>query len=594
MDNHTWENISSKYIFKKILSYMKISKALNIIKINKKIQANFDILLFHYQYYYFYILFKNTEIKTINDILNSPYLEFFPEDVRYDLIFQFIEKRKLFKDEYLYLNFDKKNNRDFLKILTEKKKNNSLNYIIGNIEEEQNYKDTEDNYNKGTIGIFSMDIIDKILFDYNFFSNYNNNIISKNDFKNIKFLHINIHPNNTYDISSFENLEYLSITLDPSYRIFLYGILSIKLILTEKQMKNLKVLKIIESTIAYYVFRDIDIKTDNNNSKKKFESLEELYISEELLKKITFDSKKLKKLNIIYDFRGFIYPSDYFKNSINSLLARFSNLTNFNISIFYLTDYQLSDGVFIQEMSDIFFDLNIKVPNYSLNFWDFVAQAFGRWGRKLRLFIKILPNRKFNLIGYNLPIDVYQNHLDIIEKIDLNFKYKEQCNLYIEENSSISALKNISINQSIEDTLYIPIKSFKSLNSIKLNINKINFRKEFPLFAKTSSIIFTNLENIALKTETISMIIDLSNNFSNVPNLRFLNIISKSIFNTTFPYYREIISKINILKKLHSLIIDDEEKDKFELIDVNRYYSFYPELKDTNVKFCCFSKILCK
>ena len=594
MDNHTWENISSKYIFKKILSYMKIPKALNIIKINKKIQVNFDILLFHYQYYYFYILFKNTEIKTINDILNSPYLEFFPEDVRYDLIFQFIEKRKLFKDEYLYLNFDKKNNRDFLKILTEKKKNNSLNYIIGNIEEEQNYKDIEDNYNKGTIGIFSMDIIDKILFDYNFFSNYNNNIISKNDFKNIKFLHINIHPNNTYDISSFENLEYLSITLDPSYRIFLYGILSIKLILTEKQMKNLKVLKIIESTIAYYVVRDIDIKTDNNNSKKKFESLEELYISEELLKKITFDSKKLKKLNIIYDFRGFIYPSDYFKNSINSLLARFSNLTNFNISIFYLTDYQLSDGVFIQEMSDIFFDLNIKVPNYSLNFWDFVAQAFGRWGRKLRLFIKILPNRKFNLIGYNLPIDVYQNRLDIIEKIDLTFKYKEQCNLYIEENSSISALKNISINQSIEDTLYIPIKSFKSLNSIKLNINKINFGKEFPLFARASSIIFTNLENIAIKTETNSVIIELSNNFSNVPNLRFLNIISKSIFNTTFPYYREIISKINILKKLHSLIIDDEEKDKFELIDVNRYYSFYPELKNTNVKYCCFSKKLSK
>ena len=594
MDNHIWENISSKYIFKKILSYMKIPKALNIIKINKKIQVNFDILLFHYQYYYFYILFKNTEIKTINDILNSPYLEFFPEDVRYDLIFQFIEKRKLFKDEYLYLNFDKKNNRDFLKILTEKKKNNSLNYIIGNIEEEQNYKDIEDNYNKGTIGIFSMDIIDKILFDYNFFSNYNNNIISKNDFKNIKFLHINIHPNNTYDISSFENLEYLSITLDPSYRIILYGILSIKLILTEKQMKNLKVLKIIESTIAYYVVRDIDIKTDNNNSKKKFESLEELYISEELLKKITFDSKKLKKLNIIYDFRGFIYPCDYFKNSINSLFVRFSNLTNFNISIFYLTDYQLSDGVFIQEMSDIFFDLNIKVPNYSLNFWDFFAQAFGRWGRKLRLFIKILPNRKFNLIGYNLPIDVYQNHLDIIEKIDLNFKYKEQCNLYIEENSSISALKNISINQSIEDTLYIPIKSFKSLNSIKLNINKINFRKEFPLFAKSSSIIFTNLENIAIKTETNSVIIELSNNFSNVPNLRFLNIISKSIFNTTFPYHREIISKIDILKKLHSLILDDEEKDKFELIDVNRYYSFYPELKDTNVKFCCFSKILCK
>ena len=90
------------------------------------------------------------------------------------------------------------------------------------------------------------------------------------------------------------------------------------------------------------------------------------------------------------------------------------------------------------------------------------------------------------------------------------------------------------------------------------------------------------------------MIIELSNNFSNVPNLRFLNIISKSIFNTTFPYHREIISKIDILKKLHSLILDDEEKDKFELIDVNRYYSFYPELKDTNVKFCCFSKILCK
>ena len=168
---------------------------------------------------------------------------------------------------------------------------------------------------------------------------------------------------------------------------------------------------------------------------------------EELLNKIKFDSKKIKKLNILYDFRDKIYSIDNLQNSINNLLEQYLNLTSLKISFFYLKDFNHSSDKLIQEISNFFFDLNTNVSNYSLKFWALYENR-----KILRLNIKILPNRKFKLIGNDLTNDIYQNYLNIIENIELTFNNKKQCNLYIEENSSMSALKKISINQGIEDT----------------------------------------------------------------------------------------------------------------------------------------------
>ena len=139
-DGNLWEKVSSKYILKKIFSLMKVPKALNVIKLNKEIKEKLDITLFHYQYYYFFILFKNEKIETIYDIINSPYLTIFPENVKYELILKYIETKKLFKNDYIYLNFD---NISLIQKLKEKK---YLNFIIGNIEKQKYDIDIESNY----------------------------------------------------------------------------------------------------------------------------------------------------------------------------------------------------------------------------------------------------------------------------------------------------------------------------------------------------------------------------------------------------------------------------------------------------------------
>lgn len=272
-------------------------------------------------------------------------------------------------------------------------------------------------------------------------------------------------------------------------------------------------------------------------------------------------------------------------------MEKYSNLTTFNISIYFINDND-SSSVFIQEISNIFLPLIENIENYSLNFWDLYTKILF-YCAKLRLSIKILPNRKFEFIGNDIPADIYENHFDKIEKIDLSFKSrKEQCNLYLEENNSISVLKKISINQGNADTLYIPIKSFSSLNTLEIKIEKINFIKDFPLFSKDYSVKFNNLEYVDLKTETIDVITSFTNKYSCVPNLRFVSIISKIICNTVFPYHREIISKIVLLKKLHTLIIKDDESNESNLKSTNQYYSIYPELKNSNIKFCYLSKML--
>ena len=86
-----------------------------------------------------------------------------------------------------------------------------------------------------------------------------------------KILHINIYSGKTYNISLFDNLEYLSIALDLSYGKNIYNIITIKIIMTEKQIQNLKTLKIIESRNAYYT-DNIIFETENNKDKRFFEN----------------------------------------------------------------------------------------------------------------------------------------------------------------------------------------------------------------------------------------------------------------------------------------------------------------------------------
>ena len=108
--------ISSKYILKNIFSYLKVIKALKIIKSNKKIRTKLEIPLFFYQYYFFFSLFKAIKIESLDDILNSPYLEYFPKDAKYELLCKFVETRKLFtENDYIYLKFDDRDKISFMR-----------------------------------------------------------------------------------------------------------------------------------------------------------------------------------------------------------------------------------------------------------------------------------------------------------------------------------------------------------------------------------------------------------------------------------------------------------------------------------------------
>ena len=128
------EKVSCKYILKKIFSLIKVTKALNIIKINKEIKEKLDISIFHYQYYNFFILFKAEKIETIDNMINSPYLTKFSENVRNELIIRYIETKKLFKNDYIYINTE---NNNHISLIPKLKGKEIFNYIIGNIEERE-------------------------------------------------------------------------------------------------------------------------------------------------------------------------------------------------------------------------------------------------------------------------------------------------------------------------------------------------------------------------------------------------------------------------------------------------------------------------
>ena len=584
------EKVSCKYILKKIFSLIKVTKALNIIKINKEIKEKLDISLFHYQYCYFFILFKTEKIETIDNMIDSPYLKKFPENVKNELIIKYIEAKKLFKNDYIYLNMENNNHISLIQKLKEKE---VFNYIIGNIEERNYYKIEnveKDYYNALKIIRMDKNNIEKILFDYNFFFDRDNNNISTMElnYQNIKYLYINLNnfDGKEYDISLFNNLEYLSMSLNSNNENIVKK--EIKIIISEEQYKNIKTLKIIESKEVYYLIKNIIFETEKKAKKNFFENIKELHIREKLLNKINFTPKKLQILNIVYDYRDNLYTIDYIQNSLLEIKKKYSLLNDFNISFYYRENQSNSLNDLIKEISDYIFNI---IPDIEkLNFYELYYYIYWeKYSEHFKCYFKKIPNKKSKYIfkGFNIPFNSIASHLDKIEEIDLTGNYDSILLLPNKEKNFISSLTKIRIkyyrNNNI--TLYLPIKSFSSLKALDLDIDNIYLYNNFPLFTE-STIKFYNLEYLSLNTETIGIINGLISNFDNIPNLRFLSIISKYICYTVFPYLKDIINKSKLLKKLYTLIIDDI--NDFILKDVNEYYSIFPELKKTNIRFCAF------
>jgi len=584
------EKVSCKYILKKIFSLIKVTKALNIIKINKEIKEKLDISLFHYQYYYFFILFKTEKIETIDNMIDSPYLKKFPENVKNELIIKYIEAKKLFKNDYIYLNMENNNHISLIQKLKEKE---VFNYIIGNIEERNYYKIEnveKDYYNALKIIRMDKNNIEKILFDYNFFFDRDNNNISTMElnYQNIKYLYINLNnfDGKEYDISLFNNLEYLSMSLNSNNENIVKK--EIKIIISEEQYKNIKTLKIIESKEVYYLIKNIIFETEKKAKKNFFENIKELHVREKLLNKINFTPKKLQILNIVYDYRDNLYTIDYIQNSLLEIKKKYSLLNDFNISFYYRENQSNSLNDLIKEISDYIFNI---IPDIEkLNFYELYYYIYWeKYSEHFKCYFKKIPNKKSKYIfkGFNIPFNSIASHLDKIEEIDLTGNYDSILLLPNKEKNFISSLTKIRIkyyrNNNI--TLYLPIKSFSSLKALDLDIDNIYLYNNFPLFTE-STIKFYNLEYLSLNTETIGIINGLISNFDNIPNLRFLSIISKYICYTVFPYLKDIINKSKLLKKLYTLIIDDI--NDFILKDVNEYYSIFPELKKTNIRFCAF------
>ena len=587
MEKPLFEKISSKYIFKNIFSYIKVETSLKLLKTCKNIRKILGITLFHYQYYYFFILFKHVKIETLDDILNSPYIQMFPENTKNELICKLIGKRKLFSNIKI-------NNISLpiIQKLIEKKMNNCL------IEVEQNELYLYETYLRNNI--------DKILLNI-YFPN-NKKIVINKEFQNIKLLNINIQQKNQYiyrtplneneksiiDVTFFNNLEYLSI-----YTSRIYG--EIKLILTQNQYKNIKTLKFnfyppkIDYKLQYFFnnFKSIKFEADINESQEYkifFENLRELHINEALLNRIYFKAESLEKLSL------FFYNKDEeYIIAINRIINNYPSVTFLNIYLNYTQDFD-DNKIYqiIQESLNYLFNSIQTIENVSFYYYD----------EKKELKIESIPNKHLNytIKSKNMPFEIFEPYLNKISEIDeidlfMN-NYKKRPLLNIEENCSKSPITKIIRINYRGDNLYISLKSFNTLNAFQLlgNFSSINF----PLFHKNSLIKFHKLEYLHLELEELSRFVEFDNlieNFGNIPNLRFLLIINDNICNSNFPYIKIIISKCCILKKLHILIIKPREGEYFNLSNWNKLdrveqkYSTYPELKNTNIKYCLLKNI---
>ena len=463
MNNSLWEKISSKYLFKFIFSYLNAPTTLKISKTSKKLRNILGISLFHYHYYYFFELFKILKIETFDDIINHPYLEIFPKETKYEFLCKFIESRKLFTDDYIFLRFEDIKGISFIQNLIKKQKK-TFNYIIGDfsfINNDYNFH----SYSSATYYLYEISEIiqmnkidvDKILFDYCILRENKSDI--NINYQDIKQININLDHCNSYreeyDITLFNNIEYLSISENRHYTAI--NLSNIKVKLSENQYNNIKTLTINNS------FKEIFFKPV-----KSFANLNELYIVEKLLHIIKFNPKTLKKLNIIYDFRDKIYTIEYLQESINNLLEQYVSLTNLNISFFYKQNELFTFIDFIEEMSNFLFASIQNKENLTINFYDMNDKILWPGYKKNSAFcIKKINYKKskYKIKIKDIPYSFFESHLYKIEEIDLLLNSKKnKCNLFIEENNEISAITKIRIKYGDDQTIYIPIKSFSSLN----------------------------------------------------------------------------------------------------------------------------------
>ena len=299
------DKISSKYVKKIIFSYLKLPILLKFLKPYKKLRKNLYITDFHYIYYFILIVFKNINIETLNDILNSPYILILPENERYEVIAKLIKKKKLFLDKPITFDiYDK-----LLKsIIKEKSTTNYLININSNLFdykiikkeyyiEEKNIKDN--NYLE-YINIIKNNI-DKIIFNLCFEITINIKIMNNNYIENIKYLNIIQNYNNDssiIDISNLNTLIYLSVK----------SIQNLKLIFSKNQYKNIETLKI-----------DYNFEDEN-----KFEKLTELHVNSYNLNKVHFNSSTIKKLILNIKVKDSSPIEPQIKSIFNILLSYIS------------------------------------------------------------------------------------------------------------------------------------------------------------------------------------------------------------------------------------------------------------------------------
>ena len=561
MEDNIIGKISSKYIIKLIFSHIKVRKSLQIIKLNKNLMDRIDIKLSHYQLYNLFSLFNQFKLNNIYDILDFPYLHLFPDDVKCEAIYRYMKKEKLLQN-YYYINIYDDKKISMIKKLIEKYKN-EFKFIIG-------------------------DPIESILLNYLPLRDEINNYISI-DFSKVKYL--NLDYSSECELSSFNNLEYLLISRSTCS----------KLNLSENQYKNIKVLDM--SKLLY----KSPFENKNDSKEKKFQNLKELYIRENLLNNINFEQEKLKKLNILFDCRYFAYEIDYIKNYLNNIIKQYTSLDELKIEIFYCDNKWINYyNSFIEEMSDYYFNLIHNLSDISFKFYYLDSNDINKYEIEditiSELLIKNIKNKKgkFMIKGKNVKTSLFEPYFNKIEEIELLQSHESSLSLYksvkkvlsIEEDNSLSDITKLNLKfvNSCNKLEYIPIKSFSSLKYLKLEIFDKNLTINFPLF-NNSLIKFDNLEYLSIDFGNVPLDNSLFENLTNIPNLKYLSIINKKVFQTNYPYRRIIISKCVFLKKLYTLIANDHGLVNSKLFYADKYYDDYPELKKTNIKFCYLSDL---
>ena len=186
MEDNKLERISSKYIIRTLFSYLKVGKSLKIIKINKKLMERIDINSFHYQLYSLYSLFKDTKSDNINDILDSPYMELYPDDIKCEVIFRLMKKKKSLQDYNFIDIYDDKNVNLIIKLID--KYNYDFKFIIKDNETKKYNIYDKDKYQNAVASIISKNkkVAQKILYDSQFLTK---------DFNDVKYLYLNTKRN---------------------------------------------------------------------------------------------------------------------------------------------------------------------------------------------------------------------------------------------------------------------------------------------------------------------------------------------------------------------------------------------------------------